>query len=75
VDALIAEWRLIPEADGRAWHTRFADLRRDRVRDREALVHGYEVARYVYDELVGDTQWIVDELLRIGEMRQLQIGA
>jgi very-short-patch-repair endonuclease len=74
-DALIADWRLFPEADGRTWHTRVADFERDRLRDRDALAHGYDVARYGYDELVGDPRAIVDDLLRIGEARQIGRGA
>ena len=48
-DSLVPSWRLFVEADGRAWHSRVADFERDRRRDRDALAHGYEVARYTYD--------------------------
>lgn len=68
-DALIAVWRLFPEADGRAWHTRVADFERDRRRDRDALAHGYDVARFAYDELVNCPRSVVEDLLRIGEAR------
>jgi very-short-patch-repair endonuclease len=68
-DSLITSWGLFVEADGRAWHSRVADFERDRRRDRDALAHGYEVARYVYDELVSDPRSVVDDLLRIGDAR------
>lgn len=68
-DSLITGWRLFVEADGRAWHSRVADFERDRRRDRDALAHGYEVARYTYDELVVDPRSVLDDLLRIGDAR------
>jgi hypothetical protein len=43
--------RLIVEGDSRRWHTRVADFRRDRERDRAALRAGYPTVRYVYEEL------------------------
>jgi hypothetical protein len=40
VDAYIPAWRLIVEGDGRRWHTRQADMVRDRLRDNEAVANG-----------------------------------
>jgi hypothetical protein len=68
-DALIPDWRLIVEADGRAWHTRVADFTRDRQRDRAAVAAGHHVVRYVYDELEHDSDRVVTELLQIGLAR------
>jgi hypothetical protein len=51
-DGLAVGWQLILEADGRAWHTRVDDFVRDRWRDNLANVHGYDVLRFTYHQLV-----------------------
>ena len=57
VDRLFdAPRRLIVEGDGRRWHTRTADFRRDRARDREALRAGYPTVRYASEELTDDPE-------------------
>lgn len=45
-DVGIPEWRLILEADGRAWHSRLADFDDDRRRDNLAAANGYQVLRF-----------------------------
>jgi hypothetical protein len=45
---------LIVEADGRAWHTRIADIRRDRDRDNEAARAGWATLRFLYEHIVSD---------------------
>ena len=52
VDAAYRDARLIVEADGRRWHTRIRDLKRDHVRDAEAARAGWETLRFVYEQLV-----------------------
>jgi hypothetical protein len=54
VDAAYADCRLILEADGRRWHTRVADLRRDHERDAEAARVGWQTLRFLYEQVVGD---------------------
>lgn len=54
--------RLIVEGDGRRYHTRLADFRRDRARDRLALRHGYPTMRYAYEELVDDPDGVLEEI-------------
>ena len=51
VDAVIAEWRLVIEADGRAYHTKRIDFENDRSRDNLAAAHGYPVMRFTYEAL------------------------
>jgi hypothetical protein len=46
VDGVIEEWRVVLEADGRAWHTRISDFERDRRRDAEAAAAGYLTLRF-----------------------------
>ena len=57
--------RLIVEGDGRRWHTRVADFRRDRERDRTALRAGYPTVRYAYEELVDDPDGVRTEILEL----------
>jgi hypothetical protein len=69
-DVLVPRWRLIVEADGRAWHTRVDDFERDRVRDAEAAVHGHHVVRVTWHRLTSDEVGVVDQLTRYGRQRQ-----
>lgn len=62
VDRLYAPEKLIIEADGRPWHTRVADLVRDRRRDRRAAALGYTTFRYGHEELSGDVEEIRAEI-------------
>lgn len=63
VDVLIEEWKVIVEADGRAWHTRVADFEYDRWRDNEALRHGYTTVRFTWHQLVHQPRWCRTVLL------------
>ncbi len=66
LDAYIPAWRLVIEADGRAWHTRSKDFERDRRRDHIALVNGCRVARFTYEQLVHEPEYVLAVLLAIG---------
>jgi hypothetical protein len=66
-DALIALWGRLIEADGRRWHTRWADFERDRERDHRAQMHGFEVTRFSYIQLVHCPAYVLEVLLAIGE--------
>ena len=57
--------RLIVEGDGRRWHTRTRDFRRDRERDRIALRAGYPTLRYAYEDLVEDPGAVRAEILEV----------
>jgi len=70
VDAYIPVWRLIVEGDGRRWHTRKADMERDRFRDNEAVAHGFAVLRFTYETLRDRPESVIDTLLRTGRVRQ-----
>ena len=48
VDALVTDWPMIIEADGRRWHTRVADRERDHDRDNVAAAHGLPVMRFTH---------------------------
>lgn len=70
VDAYVTAWRLIVEGDGRRWHTRKADMERDRIRDNEAVAHGHAVLRFTYPILRDRPHEVIDTLLRTGEVRR-----
>jgi len=54
VDAAYPDVRLIVEVDGRRWHTRVADLKRDHQRDTEAARAGWLTLRFVYEQVMHD---------------------
>jgi very-short-patch-repair endonuclease len=70
VDAYIDLWRLIVEGDGRRWHTRRADMERDRLRDNEAVAHGIAVLRFTYEMLRDHPEQVIDTILHTGRARQ-----
>jgi very-short-patch-repair endonuclease len=51
VDAAYPEARLVIEADGRRWHTRVDDFERDRRRDNQAVLAGWHVLRFTWEDL------------------------
>lgn len=52
VDAAYPDTRVLIEADGRRWHTRVRDLKRDHQRDTEAARAGWLTLRFVYEQIV-----------------------
>ena len=54
VDFAWVDRRLILEADGRRWHSRIADLARDRERDNQAARAGWQTLRLLHESIVGD---------------------
>lgn len=69
VDGLIEEWRLVIEADGRAWHSRVEDFERDKRRDAEAAAAGYQTLRFTWHQLSSDADWCWNVLLGTGAAR------
>jgi len=54
VDFAYPDAKLILEADGRRWHQRIADIKRDRERDIEAARAGWLTMRFLWEHLDGD---------------------
>jgi very-short-patch-repair endonuclease len=52
VDAAYRDARVLIEADGRRWHTRMRDLKKDHVRDAEAARVGWLTLRFLYEQIV-----------------------
>jgi very-short-patch-repair endonuclease len=65
VDAAWPEVKLIVEVDGRRWHQRLADMRRDRDRDIQAAAAGWLVVRLLHEHIVGAPDETVRELLDV----------
>lgn len=69
VDAAYPDCRLILEADGRRWHTRVADLRRDHERDAEAARVGWQTLRFLYEQIVQDPDGVCSVVADVRAMR------
>jgi len=54
VDGAYVDAKLVIEADGRAWHTRIADVKRDRERDNDAARHGWQTLRLLHEHITAD---------------------
>jgi very-short-patch-repair endonuclease len=74
VDALVADLRLVVEADGRTWHTRIEDFERDRRRDAEAAAAGYLTLRFTWHQLTHETRWVRRILLETAQRRLVEVG-
>lgn len=70
VDALIPDWNVIVEADGRIWHTRVSDFDSDRARDNELAAMGYQVIRFTYSMLKNQPERCIETLLAVGANRR-----
>jgi very-short-patch-repair endonuclease len=53
VDAAYPDAMIIIEADGRRWHSRLRDVRRDHARDAQAALAGWITLRFTYEEVTG----------------------
>jgi hypothetical protein len=65
-DRFVPAWRRIIEADGRRWHARYRDFESDRARDHLAQMHGYEVTRFTFRQIMSDPNYVLGVLLGIG---------
>ena len=72
-DAGFPDALLAIETDGRKWHTRVADLKRDHHRDAEAGRAGVQVLRLLYEDVVGDPEgtWNLVQETRRTRLQQL----
>jgi very-short-patch-repair endonuclease len=75
VDAAYADAKLVIEADGRAWHTRIADLKRDHERDADAARHGWLTLRLLYENIKGDPEGTAALLFDVRRERLSQLAS
>lgn len=69
VDGLVESWRLVVEADGRAWHERVRDFERDRRRDAEVAAAGLQTLRFTWHQITAEPTWLVGVVLDVGSHR------
>jgi len=69
VDFAWTECRLILEADGRRWHSRIADLARDRERDNQAARAGWQTLRLLHESIAGDPDDCIRTLAEVYAQR------
>jgi very-short-patch-repair endonuclease len=74
VDVLVPDFRIIVEADGRRWHSRYHDFDRDTWRRNMAIAHGYLPLHFTWAHLAlspGDVIAMVEATIsRRGRQRE-----
>lgn len=64
VDAAYPDARLLIEADSRRYHTRVRDFAVDRERDNLAMLAGWRVLRFTWDDFTKRPDWVIDCVTR-----------
>jgi very-short-patch-repair endonuclease len=75
VDAAYVDAKLVIEVDGRAWHSRIADIKRDRDRDADAARHGWQTLRLLYENVVDDPEGTVEIIRDVRRERLLLLAS
>ena len=75
VDAAYVDAKLVIEADGRAWHTRIADIKRDHERDADAARHGWQTLRLLYENIKGDPEGTAELVRDVRRERLLLLAS
>ncbi len=66
--------RIVLEADGRDWHTREQEMANDRLRDREAIKHGWVTVRVTSGEITKRPAATAADLAEIVAGRTAELG-
>lgn len=74
VDSAWIDRKVIVEVDGRRWHQRIANMKKDRDRDLKASGAGWLVVRPLHEHIVGAPEETARELTDILETRARQLG-
>ena len=75
VDCYFERARLILEADGRRWHARITQMKRDIERDAAAAQAGCLTMRLLYEHIVGDPEGTLRTIHTTRLMRETQLAA
>lgn len=75
VDCYYGRARLILEADGRKWHARIAQMKRDMERDAAAAQAGCQTLRLLHEHIVGDPDGTLRTIRTTRLMRESQLAA
>jgi hypothetical protein len=65
---------VLVETDGRDWHTRVEDFKRDRARDRQAVLNKWSPLRYTYWELKHEPDMVCDEIRQLLDQNRAGMG-
>jgi Transcriptional regulator, AbiEi antitoxin/Protein of unknown function (DUF559) len=69
VDAAYLDARVLLETDGRTYHMRLQDMRRDRERGAQAVATGWVTLRFMYDQVVGDPAGVCADIAAARRVR------
>ena len=69
VDGFVPRGAVIAEGDGRRWHSRCADMVRDRERDLAAAELGIQILRFMHEQLTADLEGCAAQLKRTVDLR------
>jgi predicted transcriptional regulator of viral defense system len=72
VDAFLPRGAVIAEGDGRRWHSRCADMVKDRQRDLAAAEVGIQTVRFMHEQLTSDLAGCAAQLRNTVELRASQ---
>ena len=67
--------KLIVEADGRRWHTRIADVRRDRERDNQVARAGWQTLRFLHETMTADRADVGRTMREVYDLRIRALAA
>jgi hypothetical protein len=65
VDALWSDHQLVVELDGAAAHRGWAAIKRDREREMTLRARGFQIVRYIWDQIMGRGSDVVADLRRL----------
>ncbi|HSK97719.1 MAG TPA: DUF559 domain-containing protein [Euzebyales bacterium] len=69
VDLVFADARLVVEFDGLRFHSSHIAMQRDRATDRRLQAAGWIVLRFTWDDVANRPQAVVDDILRVLNLR------
>ena len=75
VDCCYERAKLIVESDGRRWHARIAQMKRDHERDAVAAQAGYLTLRVLHEHVVGDPEGTLSTIHNTRVIRETQLAA
>jgi very-short-patch-repair endonuclease len=75
IDAAYVNAKLVIEVDGRSWHTRIAELKRDHERDADAARSGWQTLRLLWEHVVDDPEGSGAVLRDVLRERRLQLAS
>lgn len=73
-DSAWPDVQLIVEVDGRRWHQRLADMKRDADRDLKAAAAGWQVVRLLHEHVVGAPDETLRDLHAVYQSRASLLG-